>query len=253
MLDEAELLKTLSEQLKLPLIDLRRTLPTEEALAALPESVVRATNALPMRVAGKGVAVAMAGPPTPEVLAELESRRRHARQRRARAGVRRPPPHRPLLPRHGGHGPHRRGVPGRRSRRAPTAVSPRAPRDQPHHRRRRAGRPGRQPIITQALRDRASDIHIEPQDDAAAGPLPHRRRAARRARPARRRWRRPLVSRIKIMAEHEHRRAAARRRTASSRSSRRPRRSTSASPPPRRSGARRSCCGSSTRAARCSS
>ena len=45
-----------------------------------------------------------------------------------------------------------------------------------------------QRIITQALRDRASDVHIEPQDDTGPRPLPHRRRAARRRRPARRRW-----------------------------------------------------------------
>ncbi len=33
-------------------------------------------------------------------------------------------------------------------------------------RRRRPRRPGRQPLLTQAMRDRASDIHIEPQDNS---------------------------------------------------------------------------------------
>ena len=39
-------------------------------------------------------------------------------------------------------------------------------------------------IVTQALRDRASDVHIEPQDDEIRVRYPHRRRAARRARAA---------------------------------------------------------------------
>ena len=34
-------------------------------------------------------------------------------------------------------------------------------------------------ILEQAVRDRASDVHIEPQDDSCARPGPHRRRAAR--------------------------------------------------------------------------
>ena len=41
-------------------------------------------------------------------------------------------------------------------------------------------------IITQALRDRASDIHIEPQTGPGPGALPDRRRTARRPRSARR-------------------------------------------------------------------
>ena len=42
-------------------------------------------------------------------------------------------------------------------------------------------------IMTQALRDRASDIHIEPQDERP-GPVPDRRRAARRPSSSRSRW-----------------------------------------------------------------
>ena len=44
-------------------------------------------------------------------------------------------------------------------------------------------------LITQAMRDRASDIHIEPQGQRSAHPVPHRRSPARRRRTFRRRWR----------------------------------------------------------------
>ena len=72
-------------------------------------------------------------------------------------------------------------------------------------------------IITQALRDRASDVHIEPQDDQVRVRVPHRRRAARRRSTLPAEMGPALVSRIKIMAGMnivERRR----RRTASSRS-----------------------------------
>ena len=36
-------------------------------------------------------------------------------------------------------------------------------------------------LVSQAIQDRASDIHIEPGEHDAARPLPHRRRAARDA------------------------------------------------------------------------
>ena len=64
-----------------------------------------------------------------------------------------------------------------------------------------------QMVITQALRDRASDIHIEPHDDRIRvryridGALHEVLTCPARSGPA-------IVSRIKIMAGHEHRRAA---------------------------------------------
>ena len=63
-------------------------------------------------------------------------------------------------------------------------------------------------IVTQALRDRASDVHIEPADDERARPLPHRRRAAGGRRAAGRDGpgaREPHQDH----GGHEHRRAAA--------------------------------------------
>ena len=62
-------------------------------------------------------------------------------------------------------------------------------------------------LITQALRDRASDVHIEPQNDRVRiryridGALHDVLALPAAMGPA-------LVSRIKIMAQHEHRRAA---------------------------------------------
>ena len=43
-------------------------------------------------------------------------------------------------------------------------------------------------ILEQAVRDRASDVHIEPMADTRAGARPHRRRAARGHDAARVRW-----------------------------------------------------------------
>src|SRR5262249_41017988 len=156
-LSEHDLLTALSEQLKLPLIDLRRASPTEEALKALPESVVRATTALPMRVADEGVAVAMAGPPSPEGLAELDTAagtrisvvpaperdvlRLIDRWYRAMAGMDR------IVEAYAGD--------------AATAAtaSPALELDESAPVVQVVQR-----IVTEAVRDRASDIHIEPQD-----------------------------------------------------------------------------------------
>ena len=55
-------------------------------------------------------------------------------------------------------------------------------------------------ILEQAVRDRASDVHIEPKDDTRARPRPHRRRAARGPDAARSDGP-ALVSRIKVMAD----------------------------------------------------
>ena len=127
-------------------------------------------------------------------------------------------------------------MPGRAARRAPIRRPPAARQQLPRARRGRplrhrvredrgregSGRAGRRRrsspttrpscrsstcCITQALRDRASDVHIEPQDDHDPRAVPHRRRAPRRARRCPAAMAPALVSRIKIMAEHEHRRA----------------------------------------------
>ena len=73
VLNERQLLEVLSEQLHMPIVDLRNAAPQPEALESLPESIVRAVGALPMRLADEGLAVAMSGPPTPEQLRQLQT------------------------------------------------------------------------------------------------------------------------------------------------------------------------------------
>jgi type IV pilus assembly protein PilB len=193
-LSEHDLLAALSEQLKLPLIDLRRTLPTEEALASLPEAVVRSAHALPMRVADEGLAVAMAGPPDPNTLAVLEQtagtrisvvlapssdiQRLIDRSYRAMAGM-----DRIVAAFH--------DEPGRADAAANAinlSIDDNAPVVQVVTR-----------ILTEAVRDRASDIHIEPQNDGLRirfridGALHDTTKLPTTMA-------QPLVSRIKIMA-----------------------------------------------------
>jgi type IV pilus assembly protein PilB len=198
ILDERHLLETLSAQLKLPLIDLRRTLPTEEALASLPEAVVRATNALPMRVSDRGVAVAMSGPPSAEVLAQLEQaagarvsvvlattsdiRRLIDRSYRAMAGMDR------IVQSFQSDEAARPDVAAAAAAAISLTIDDNAPVVQVVTR-----------ILTEAVRDRASDIHIEPHSDGVRvrfrvdGAL-HDATALPMS------MAQPLVSRIKIMA-----------------------------------------------------
>ncbi|HEY3672875.1 MAG TPA: ATPase, T2SS/T4P/T4SS family [Acidimicrobiia bacterium] len=161
-LTDRELMQALSDQLHLPLIDLRRTLPTDEALASLPESVVRSTQALPMRVADEGVAVAMAGPPTDDELAKLEAaagrrvsvvlapvsdiRQLIDRSYRAMAGMDR------IVEAFQGEEAARPD--GGTGAAITLSIDDNAPVVQVVTR-----------ILTEAVRDRASDIHVEPQGD----------------------------------------------------------------------------------------
>jgi type IV pilus assembly protein PilB len=160
LLNERQLLEVLSEQLHMPIVDLRNHTPETDALGALPESIVRQVNALPMRLSDEGLAVAMAGPPTPEQLRELEATAKRPvsvvlapgadirtlidQSYRALAGMDR------LVDAFGA---------GEAARADPTglaaaAIDDAAPVAQLVTR-----------IITEAVRERASDVHIEPQDD----------------------------------------------------------------------------------------
>jgi type IV pilus assembly protein PilB len=71
LIDEADLVQALSEQSALPVVDLRSTDPTPEALEALTEAIVRAAVALPLTIDDDALTVAMGAPPTPERLAEF--------------------------------------------------------------------------------------------------------------------------------------------------------------------------------------
>ena len=70
-LAEAALARGLAEQLDLPVIDLRLRTPQPEALALLPEAMVRKYRALPMALADDELYVAIDGPIADSVLTEL--------------------------------------------------------------------------------------------------------------------------------------------------------------------------------------
>lgn len=71
LLGERDLAEVLAEQLGLPLIDLRSTTPTAEALALVPDSFARAHQCVPIAIEDGVVLVAVAEP-TPEVLIQLQ-------------------------------------------------------------------------------------------------------------------------------------------------------------------------------------
>ena len=55
-------------------------------------------------------------------------------------------------------------------------------------------------LLFHAVKERASDIHIEPGEKEVVGPLPHRRRAATRSAHAARQFLPSIIARVKIMA-----------------------------------------------------
>ena len=149
------LLAALAEQHDLPVIDLRQVTPSPEALNLLPEVKARALQAIPVSVADGTITLAVADP-------THRSRRRSAPRLGRRCSVTPQAIVRAIgtnLPR------AHRSTPGPGLRGARRA----APRRAGWRRRRRNDdAPVVQVVkllITQALRDRASDIHIEPQDD----------------------------------------------------------------------------------------
>ena len=67
-MDETELARSLAEQLGLPLADLRQSEPEEAAIAMVPESIARAHTLIPLRRTAAGLEVAMADPLDQEAL-----------------------------------------------------------------------------------------------------------------------------------------------------------------------------------------
>jgi len=158
-IDEEQLTRVLSDQLGVPFVDLSRHGPTPDAIATLPESLARAHTALPVLIDERGVTVAVADP-TPELQATLCNA-----TGQAVALVIAPPTdirraidsaYRVL----GNIGEFvevfERTETPRRTVDATTAnvLADDAPVVQVVNL-----------IVTQALRDRASDVHIEPQDE----------------------------------------------------------------------------------------
>jgi type IV pilus assembly protein PilB len=157
-LDELELARSLAAQHELPLADLRQVDADEEAISLLPESVARAQTVFPIRKTEAGLEVAMADPMDQRALKEISTVAETE-----------------IIPSIAPESDINRAID--RSYRATSAVE--------HHveaflateaitSRAFAGQeiggddaPVVQVvnlIITQGVRDRASDIHIEPQD-----------------------------------------------------------------------------------------
>ena len=68
--NERDLARMLSEQLSIPLIDLSQETPTTDATTLLPETIARAHNAVPISVDDSGVLIAVSDP-TPELAQTL--------------------------------------------------------------------------------------------------------------------------------------------------------------------------------------
>jgi type IV pilus assembly protein PilB len=159
-LDEHDLAEMLAEQFDLPLTDLRQSAPEPDAVAMLAESVARTVNAVPLEVDGDELVVAVADPSDHfrqlltescgrpvvlQVAAASDIRRAIDRSYRALAGVEQ----------------HIQAFEASDSlRRASVPL---------HGQQTFAGDDA--PVvnvvnlmITQGIRDRASDVHIEPQD-----------------------------------------------------------------------------------------
>jgi type IV pilus assembly protein PilB len=156
--DERDLAHALSDQLKIPFVDLSQQTPKAEAIALLPESVARADSAIPIDVDDQGMTIAVADPndETQERLAAATHRvvriviaPRSDVQRAIEAA------YRALGNIEGFVRNFEDSDTGRRTPDAATVtvVADDAPVVQVVNL-----------LITQALRDRASDIHLEPQD-----------------------------------------------------------------------------------------
>ncbi len=156
-IDEFDFARVLAEQLDLPLADLRQEAPEDDAISLLPETIARSYTAIPVRRTDAGLAVAMADPTDAEAIERIReaagldivtllappSDIRRAIDRAYRALV--------AVERHV------------EAFLATEALTSRTLAEQEST----EAAPVIQVvnlIITQGVRDRASDIHIEPQD-----------------------------------------------------------------------------------------
>jgi type IV pilus assembly protein PilB len=73
MVSERQLIETLAEQLRVPVADLRMTTPEPAAVARFPESVARRLEAVPLRMIGEVMEIAMADVLHDELRADLEA------------------------------------------------------------------------------------------------------------------------------------------------------------------------------------
>ncbi len=158
-LSDTELAAALSEHLGVPLVDLSHAAPAQDAAELFAESVARSNLAVPIASDEDGVTVAVADP-TPEVIAAVQAA--IARPVRVvvapRSDIQRviDAAYRAL-----GHiQRHVQAFEAVEAPRRPQELAPRVTVDDDAPVVQVA-----QLIVTQALRDRASDVHIEPQGD----------------------------------------------------------------------------------------
>jgi type IV pilus assembly protein PilB len=159
LVDERTILELLSEQLSLPVADLRQVTPEAAALELLPEGAARARLALPLRVEDGHVDIAAAAPSKQlEVLLAGQTGKKVRFQVAAPSDLLR------AIDRHyralGGIGQLVQAFEALEGQRRRTGATPDAlvtADEAPVIRLCNL-------ILTQGLRDRASDIHIEPQD-----------------------------------------------------------------------------------------
>ncbi|MEI8084124.1 MAG: GspE/PulE family protein, partial [Actinomycetes bacterium] len=71
LVDESQMISTLAEQLGMPLADLARTMPDPEVAGLLGETLARGLNAIPLRRDPDGVIVVAVSDPTPKIEDEL--------------------------------------------------------------------------------------------------------------------------------------------------------------------------------------
>ena len=171
VLGERGLVDALAEFFDMPVADLRTESPEAEATALVPEEIARQHLAVPIRVASDGLQVAAAEPTDELRFLLAETTGRPVRLMLA-----------PVSDIRRAIDTNYRAIGGvdklvqafeaveftrRRAGEAagPEVVPDDAPVVQVVNR-----------ILTQAIRDRASDVHIEPQGDERAGPVPDRRR-----------------------------------------------------------------------------
>ena len=159
LIDERDVTHALAEQLRMEMVDLGRMVPEPDALALLPESVARSLVAIPMAIVGGQVEIAVADPSDPEVADRLrqatgqqlrlliapptEIRRAIDNSYRALAGI---------------DSQIKAFEATASARKVEAVVTQSVSEDAPVVKVVNM-------IVTQGLRDRASDIHIEPQDD----------------------------------------------------------------------------------------
>ena len=180
---ERELVSVLAEQLEMRVADLRLVAPEPEAVALVPEELARRLEVVPVRMTPEGLEVARADALSAAERKEIED---------AINGT--------IIPVLATPSEIQRAIDSTYQALAGMAQQVQAYADLASE--RTPVESGTQIVVddsapvvqvvtlilTQALRDRASDVHIEPLDDRRPGALPHRRRAPRGRRRSRRRW-----------------------------------------------------------------